>query len=223
MFYSKNKEIKNKDFLVIGAGRFGTSVAKTLTSLNKDVLLVDKDSKKLQEIKDDVTHTIITDATDESCLKSLDVSSFDTVIVGIGRNLNTSILVTLLLKEMGAKQIICKAISDLQAKTLYKLGATKVIFPERDTGARIANSLVSKNAFDSMDIDSTYSLFEITAPNKWVGKEIYDLKLEEKHKARLVAIKSNNTQTIDLPNNQKIQEGDLLILLSEKSKIQEIL
>lgn len=223
MIFSNNKDIKNKDFLVIGAGRFGCSVAKTLTSLDKDVLLVDKDAKKLQDTKDDVTHTIIMDATDESCLNSLDISSFDTVVVAIGRNLNASILITLLLKEMGAKQIICKAISDLQARTLYKLGATKVVFPERDTGARIANSLVSKNTFDSLDVDSKYSLFEIIAPEKWVGKKISDLKLEDKYKAHLLAVKCEESQMINLSRDNVINKGDLLILLSEKDKIKEFI
>lgn len=221
--FSNSKVSRNKDFLVIGAGRFGTAVAKTLTELGNDVMLIDIKNQKLQEAKDISIQSAVLDATDEHALRSLDISSFDTVILAIGKNINASILITVLLKELNANQIICKAVSDIQAKTLYKIGADRVVFPERDTGDRLAHCLSSKNTFDSMDISEKFSLVEITTPRKWVGKNISTLNLKDKYNTFILAIKNKDSQEVNISRNQVISKDDILVLLADKSKINDIL
>lgn len=222
MIFFKTKEEKTKDFLVIGAGRFGSSVAKSLHQLGKNVLLVDKDEDKLQDLAGEVTHTIITEITDERSLKSLELNSFDVAIVAIGKDLNNSILVTLLLKEAGIKTVICKAVTEIQAKTLYKLGASSVIFPERDTGIRVANNLASNNILDSIDIDPKYSLLETRIPESWIGKTIIDLDIRNKYDLNVLAIKTGESMDVTIDPNRDLLEGDILILLGERTKLNKL-
>ena len=222
MIFFKTKEEKTKDFLVIGAGRFGSSVAKSLHQLGKNVLLVDKDEDKLQDLAGEVTHTIITEITDERSLKSLELNSFDVAIVAIGKDLNNSILVTLLLKEAGIKTVICKAVTEIQAKTLYKLGASSVIFPERDTGIRVANNLASNTILDSIDIDPKYSLLETRIPESWIGKTIIDLDIRNKYDLNVLAIKTGESMDVTIDPNRDLLEGDILILLGERTKLNKL-
>lgn len=222
MNFFKTKEEKTKDFLIIGAGRFGSSVAKSLHQLGKNVLLVDKDEDKLQDLAGEVTHTIITEVSDEKSLKSLEVKTFDVAIVAIGSDLNNSILVTLLLKEAGIPTIICKAVTEIQAKTLYKLGASSVIFPERDTGIRVANNLASNSILNSIDIDPKYSLFETKIPESWVNKTIIELDIRNKYDLNVLAIKRGETMDVTIDPNKTLLEEDILILLGERAKLNKL-
>ena len=121
----------NKQFVIIGLGRFGSSIAKTLYSLGNDVLAIDKDEDIVQEIADSVTHAVQLDATDENALRALGIRNFDVAVVTIGDNIQSSIMATLLVKELGVKYIIAKGHSDLHAKVLYKIGADRVVLPEK--------------------------------------------------------------------------------------------
>jgi len=143
-----NRGVLMNSFVVIGMGRFGQSVAKTLYQLGKDVLVIDQDEEVIQEISEEVTHAVVGNATDEHVLKSLGIRNFDVAVVAIGVDIQSSILVTVLLKELGVKYVVAKAQTELHAKVLNKVGADKVIFPERDMGIRVARNLVSTNIPD---------------------------------------------------------------------------
>ncbi|MEL5900799.1 TrkA family potassium uptake protein, partial [Clostridium sporogenes] len=137
-----------KQFVVIGLGRFGTSVAKTLYTLGNDVLAIDSSEDIVQSIADSVTHSVQIDATDENSLRSLGIRNFDVAVITIGSDIQASTMATLLVKEMGVKYIIAKANTEIHAKVLYKIGADRVVFPERDMGVRVAHNLVSTNILD---------------------------------------------------------------------------
>ena len=139
--------LSDKQFVIIGLGRFGSSIAKTLYALGNDVLAIDKDEDIVQEISDSVTHAVQLDATDENALRSLGIRNFDVAVVTIGDNIQSSIMATLLVKELGVKYIIAKGRNDLHAKVLNKIGANRVILPEKDMGIRVAHNLVSSNIF----------------------------------------------------------------------------
>ena len=139
------KKVKQKQYIVIGMGRFGTSVALTLAELGREVLAIDKDVDRIQDISDKVTHAVTLDSTDENDLKAVGIGNFDVAIVAIGKDIQASIMTTLLLKELGVKYIAVKANNDLQEKVLIKIGADKVISPEKEMGIRVANNLVSSN------------------------------------------------------------------------------
>lgn len=226
-FFIKNKidntDFQNKDILIIGAGRFGKSVAKTIHELGGYALLVDINEDKLKEVHNEVGQTIIADATDENILKSIEAENFDTAVVAIGGNLNASILTTLSLKEVGVKNVICKAVTEAQAKTLYKLGADKVIFPERDTGVRVAFNLFSRNVLESLDLGPNYSVLELTTPQSWVGKSISELNIRSFYNLNILAIKLGDGLEIN-PDSQKVlSQDDILLVLGKKDELKNLL
>ncbi len=128
----------DKQFVVIGCGRFGSSVALKLTELGSEVMVVDNNEDTIQSISDKVIHAVQADATDENSINALGIRNFDVAIITIGSNIQSSILVTLMVKELGVKHIIAKAMNELHAKVLYRIGADRVVFPEREMGVRIA-------------------------------------------------------------------------------------
>ena len=136
-----NSKGKDKQYIVIGCGRFGSSVAKKMCQLGNEVMVIDKDEDSIENIAEQVTHTAIVDVTEERDLKSIGLGNFDVVIVAISSDIRASIMVTIMAKEMGVPKIVCKAKDELQAKVLYKIGADKVVFPERDMGIRLAYNL----------------------------------------------------------------------------------
>ncbi len=169
-----------KQYVVIGLGRFGSAVARSLYSLGHDVLAIDMDEDMVMDVADEVTHAVQLDATDEAALRSLGISNFDVAVVAIGSNLKASILVALLVKEMGVKQVIAKGNSELHAKVLGKIGVNKVILPEKDMGIRVGLNLGSSTIMDFIELSPDYNIMEIEAPKEWEGKSLSDLNARTK-------------------------------------------
>lgn len=142
----------NKQFVIIGCGRFGSSVAKKLNELGCEVMAVDASEETIQNIADSVTHAVQADATDENALKAIGIRNFDVAVITIGANIQASIMVTLMVKELGIKHIVAKAQNEMHAKVLYKIGADRVVFPEREMGVRIAKNLVSNKILDYIEL-----------------------------------------------------------------------
>jgi len=150
-----------KQFVVVGLGRFGASVATTLAENGHDVLAIDRDPEKVQAISADVTHAVEADATDEEALKTLGVRNFDVAVVSIGDNVSANILCTLILKELNLPFVIVKAPDKLHGKVLTKVGADRIVYPERDMGARIAQNLISSNVLDYIEFAPEYGVIEL--------------------------------------------------------------
>src|SRR6478735_3493126 len=144
-------------------GRFGSAVAKTLSQLGFEVLAIDQNEETIQDVSAYVTHAVQADSTDEEALRALGIRNFDVVVVAIGEDIQSSILTTLILKDLGVPAIIVKAKNELHGKVLNKIGADKVIFPERDMGLRVAHHLVSPNILDYIDLSDDYSIMEMLA------------------------------------------------------------
>ncbi len=208
-----------KQFVVIGLGRFGASIAKTVYNLGHDVLVVDLDEEKIQEIADNVTHAVEMDATDENALKTLGIRNFDVAVVTIGSNIQVSIMVTLLIKELGVKYIIAKANSDIHAKVLYKIGADRVILPEQDMGTRVAHNLVSSNILDYIELSSEYSMMEIESLTEWHNKSLKDIKIRVKYGINVVAIKSGQHVNISPSADYIIKDKDILVALGSSQDL----
>ncbi len=211
-----------KQFAVIGLGRFGTSVAKTLTTMGYEVLAIDDDQNRVQEIVNEVTHAIQADAKDEQALKALGIRNFDVVIVAIGQDMQASILVTVLLKELGVKCVVAKAQTDLHGKVLYKVGADKVVFPERDMGARVAHSLVSSNVLDHIELSPDYSILEVVAPETFVGKTLKESALRAKFGVTVLAVKRGAEIIVSPSPDELIRENDILVAIGENNKLRSI-
>ncbi|MBS5926841.1 MAG: TrkA family potassium uptake protein [Clostridium sp.] len=203
----------NKQFVVIGLGRFGASVAKTLYSLGNDVLVIDKDEDLIQDISDSVTHAVQMDATDENALRTLGLRNFDVAVVTIGANIQASVMVTLLVKELGVKYIIAKGNSDLHAKVLYKIGADRVILPEKDMGVRVAHNLVSSSILDYIELSPDYSIMEIEALDEWQDKTLRDLKLRSKYGINVMAIKKGDEINLTPSADDTVESKDIIVAI----------
>ncbi|HOO13411.1 MAG TPA: TrkA family potassium uptake protein [Bacillota bacterium] len=208
-----------KQFVVLGLGRFGSSLARTLYGLGYDVLAVDEMEEAVQEISESVTHAVQADATDESTLRSLGLRNFDVAIVAIGSNIQSSILISLIVKELGVKHVVAKAQSELHAKLLYKIGADRVVFPERDMGIRLAHNLVSSNVLDFIELSSDYSIVEMAALDEWQGKTLKDLDFRRKYGLNVIAIKRNGEMNVSPRAEEKIEENDVLVVIGDNERI----
>lgn len=211
-----------RSFVVLGMGRFGQSVAKTLYELGYEVLAIDNDEEVIQDMTDYVIHAVIADATDENVLKSLGVRNFDVAVVTIGGDMQSSILVTLILKEMGVKYILAKARSELHAKVLNKVGADRVIFPERDMGTRVAHNLVSSNILDYIELSPDYSIIEVAAPEQWVGKSLVELNVRVKYGINIMAIKNGKEINISPRADDTIKRDDVVVIIGANADISRL-
>lgn len=210
-----------KSYLVLGLGRFGQSFAKTLASIGHDVLVVDKSESIVQQFSNEVTHAICAEASNEGFLSSIGVKNYDAAIVAIG-DIQSSILTVVLLKELGSKYVLAKASSDLHAKVLYKVGADRVIFPERDMGIRAANSISSKNIIDFIELFPEYSIMEITVPLSWVGKTIGGVAVRTKYGVNIIALKTLEHLNV-LPHvDTKFKENDIVVVMGKNSDLKTL-
>ncbi|MEG1254742.1 TrkA family potassium uptake protein [Clostridium sp.] len=214
--------MSKKQFIVIGLGRFGTSVAETLYALGNDVLAVDIDEEAVQNIAEKVTHAVQVDANDENSLRALGISNFDVAIISIGSDIQANILSTLLVKEMNVKHIITKANNALHAKVLYKIGANRVIFPERDMGIRVAHNLCSSSILDYIELSPDFSIAEIVTPKEWEGSSLKDLDLRVKYGINVVAIKRDNDIEVSPSADEVIEEGDIIVAIGGTSELNNI-
>lgn len=208
-----------KQFAVIGLGRFGASLAGTLTKMGYEVLAIDADENKVESLVDSVTHAVQANALEEQALKALGVRNFDIVVVAIGHDIQSNILVTLMLKEMGVKKVVAKASTELQGKVLQKIGADIVVFPERDMGERLAKSLVSKNIIDQINLSADFSLVELSAPEEITGHTLQESNLRKKYGVTLLAIRRGADIIISPGARQVVEEGDVLIVIGSNEKL----
>ena len=211
-----------KQYIVIGCGRFGSSVATTMHLLGHQVMAIDKSEDKIQTIADKVTHAAILDVTDEQSLRSLGLGNFDVAIIAIGADIRASIMATLIAKEHGVSHIVCKATDELQAKVLYKIGADRVVFPERDMGVRVAHNIVSDNILDHIELDPDYSIVEIVTPSSWIGKTLIELDLRAKYEITVLAIKTGKTINVTPVPDEELKAGSILVIIGQNTKISEI-
>lgn len=211
-----------KQFVIIGCGRFGTSVATSLYSLGYDVLAIDKDEERIQDISDRVTHAVQADAVDEHTLKTLGIRNFDIAVVSIGSDIQSSIMAALLAKDLGVKTVIAKAQNEIHGKVLYKIGVDRVVFPERDMGVRVAHNLVSSNILDYIELAPDYSIVEITALEDWEGKSLKELRLPTKYGINVMAIKHGKDINISPYADDVIMPGDVLIVIGNNDDLRKI-
>jgi trk system potassium uptake protein len=201
---------------VIGLGRFGSSIAKTLTDLGHQVLAVDTNADNVDDIKDSVTLAKQVEY-DMLSLKESGLDECDTAVVAIGHSIQENILVTLMLKELGIKTVVARAVDDLHEKALQKIGATRVINPEKAMGVRLANQLISSDIFDILEISPEYTVQEFKAKKVFIGKTLNELDLRRKHQVAVLAIKRDQ-HLIILPEAEEVVKRDDVLLAVGKTK-----
>lgn len=211
-----------KQFMVIGCGRFGTSIATTLFKLGHEVLAIDVDEERIQDIADEVTYAVQADVADENVLMELGIGNFDVVVVSIGSNYQASIMATLIAKELGVKKVIAKAHDSLHGRVLTKIGADKIIYPERDMGIRVAHNLVSSNILDFIELSPDYSILEINALEQWVNKTLKELRLPASFGINVMAIKRDKDINVSPYADDIILKGDVLVVIGNTLDIEKI-
>lgn len=211
--------MKKKEFAVIGLGRFGGSVCRTLSEQGMEVLAIDVDEEKVNEYASIASQAVVADSTDENVLKSLGIRNFDHVIVAIGDNIQASILTTLILKELGVEKITVKATNDYHEKVLKKIGADHIVHPERDMGERIANNMISNNVLDYLELSDRHSIVEIVANERLDGHSLLELDIRAKYGINIVAIKRNNDIIVSPLASEVIYAGDILIVIGADQDI----
>ncbi|MET1180979.1 TrkA family potassium uptake protein [Peribacillus simplex] len=208
-----------RQYAVIGLGRFGTSVAHRLYTAGQEVLGVDVNEERVENAEMSVTHAIMADTTDEDTLRSIGIRNFDCVIVAIGNDMQSSILTTLLLKELGVDKVIAKALNKNHGQVLTKVGADWVIYPERDMGERVANQLLSPNMLNYIELSKEYNIEEIILPMSMKGKSLRELDLRAKYNISVIAIVSNGEIIIAPSPDQDIHENDMLLVVGNKKDL----
>lgn len=212
--------MKKKSFAVLGLGRFGTSVANALADMGFDVLAVDSKEEHISQLSESVTHAITGDVTNENLLHSIGIRNFDVAIVAIGDDIQNSILTTILLKEAGVPYIVSKAQNDLHARVLEKVGADRVVFPEKDMGIRVAHNLSKTNVLDFIELSKDDSIMEIIPPAKWIGKSLKDAQVREKYGISIIAIKKGENIQVAPKADYVIEKGNLLVVIGTNHDIQ---
>ena len=210
-----------KSFCVIGLGRFGSSVVKSLVKNGHEVVAIDTDAKKIDDYKDIATHVMIADATDERVLKNVEIDKFNGVVVAIGRNVQASILTTMIVIEAGAKNVVAKATTDVQIKVLSKIGADKIIQPEKDAGDRVADNLVHPDISEYLDLSDDYSFAKIAVRNiRFDGLNLFQANLTQEYHVNVAFVKkADGTATLG-KHNTKIGSGDVLYDVGTKEDIE---
>lgn len=211
-----------KEFVVFGMGRFGSSVAKTLSENGCQVLAVDMDQSKIELIADAVTYAVCTDVTDVDAVHSLGISNFDGAVIAIGGSLEASVMVTILAKELGIPYILAKARNELHAKILKKVGADMVVFPEKETGIRIAHNLMEGNLFDAIELSTQYSMMDFSVPEDWIGKSLRELNLRAAKKINVIGLKRNGKLDITPEADMPLEKDDVLIVIGKNHALSKL-
>lgn len=204
-----------KSFVVIGLGRFGTRLAKKLYAMDCEVLAIDIDNEKVQQIADDVTQAVSGDARDKDVLRALGVRNCDCAIVCIASDLSSSIFITMNLKELDVPYIVAKAQGIMHQRILEKLGANNVVIPEQEMADRLAHKLVAPNILDYIEISDDYSLVEEQAPEAWVNKSIKDLSVRSRLGISIIAVKNGKNINIAPGADYIVKHGDILVIVGK--------
>ncbi|MGI5849028.1 MAG: potassium channel family protein [Christensenellales bacterium] len=212
-----------KNYIVIGLGRFGFSLAQTLYEMGHDVLAIDNSQELVESVSPYVTHAVQADATDEKSLRALGISNMDVAIICMGDDIKASILVTILCKEIGVATVIAKAQDELHGKVLSRIGADKVVYPERDMGIRVAQHLTCSNLLEYIDLSDEYSIAEIEVPKEWEERTITELDLRKRYGINVMAIKTpDDSLNINPSGDSVLKCKDTLVVIGSMHDIQNL-
>ena len=210
---------KNRTFGVIGLGRFGYHVARTLAQGGAEVIACDVDEEKVREVSEYVSLAYVLDATDAKALKESGIANVDTAVVSIGENIEASILIVVQLKELGVKEVVAKAITPLHGKVLEKLGVDRVVYPEKEMAIRVAHSLLVGEFIEEIPIGEKHSLFELKAFDFMLGKTLRELDVRRRFGVSVLAIKRGENLIVNPMGDEKVLPGDILVVLGTTEQL----
>ena len=208
-----------KSILLIGMGQFGQLLGEKLMKLGNEVMIVDKDENTINALAPKYTNSVITNCINPDNVKSLDVPSYDACVVTIADDFQSSLEITSILKDLGAKYVVSKANTDIQRKFLFRVGADHVIYPNRDIAEKLAVRLNAQNVYDYIELDETYSIFEIAVPDKWIGKIIREANPRAVYNLNILTIKKNNKIMPSPTPDTVFEQDDKMVVFGNTEKI----
>lgn len=211
-----------QSFLIIGLGRFGVATADTLRRLGHQVMVVDSDEERINAVKDRFMHAMQCDTTDERVIKALGVADFDAVVVSIGSDLRASILTTLLCVEQGARFVVAKAQDEIHVKLLEKVGAHKVMQPEKIAGERLARSLCANSIIDTLELTEDQSVTEMGVPKPWLNRTIGDVNVRHNYGVSVIAIRKGARIVSNIMPETAFEQGDILLIVGDNATLDRI-
>ena len=214
--------INNKTYAVFGLGRYGSAVAKELVNNGAEVLAVDIDEERVNEAVSDIPFCKCADVTDPEVLKQLGIANIDVVIIAMATDLEASVMATMLCKEMGVKTVISKCSSEMNCKILSKVGADKVIFPESESGIRLAKNLLSSGFVDILDISSDVSMVELEVRDEWENKSLLELNLTKKYSINIVSIIEDRKVNVMIDPEKPLKKTMRLIVIADTAKLRKL-
>jgi len=209
-------------YAVIGLGKFGATVVRTLHERGHEVVAIDRDRGRVQEVRDTSTQAIEANCTDQDTLRALGLQDADAVVVSLGEQMDASILVTLYLKELGLKEIVVKAVSEDHGKILHLIGATEIVHPERDTARRVARGLGLRSIVEYLPLAADSSLVEVQVPAEFLGKTLAELEIRKRYQVLVVAIKRGDGLVIATGGDERLLAGDILVLVGKDSDLDKV-
>ena len=211
-----------KSYIVIGLGRFGTEVARQLYTHGCEVLAVDSSEELVNQVSNDVTHAVVADARDKGVLRALGAAEFECAVVAIGGSLGDSVLATMNLKELGVPMIVCKAHDETHRQVLLKLGADRVVIPEKENAARLARSLSSPNVLEYIELSEEHGIIEVPAPKRWLDKTLKELNVRAKLGVNIIAVKRGSKIDVSPAADYRILEGDIMVVLGDSDALSTV-
>ena len=211
-----------KSYVVIGLGRFGSSLARQLCKLGAEVLALDVKGDLVQQVASEVTHAVVGDAQDKEVLRALGVRNMDCAVIAIGDNLAASVLITMNLKELGIPFIVCKAHDETHRKVLEKLGVDRVVIPEQEYAQRLARTLNSHNVLDYIELSEDFGILDVPAPAAWMGKSLRELNIRAKLGVNIIAVENGGKTNVSPGADYAIQSGDTLVVLGDNVSLEKV-
>ena len=209
----------NKTYAVFGLGRYGLSVAKELVNNGAEVIAVDSDENVVNTVSNELPFCKCADTTDSEVLKRLGISNVDIVIVAMAGNIESSVMTVMQCKELGVHTVIAKCSNEIHFKILTKVGADKVVFPEKDSGIRMAKNLLSSGFVDAIELSNDVSMIELDVKKEWVGKHLLELEFRKKYSLNVIAIKEKGKININIEPSTPLNDDMKLIVIGNKNKI----
>ncbi|MBQ7045214.1 MAG: TrkA family potassium uptake protein [Clostridia bacterium] len=213
----------NKSYAVFGLGRYGTAVAKELANSGAEVLAIDNNQAIINDVADFLPICRCADITDPAVIEHLGISNIDTVIIAMANNLEASVMATALCKEVGVKEVIAKCSNEMHKKILLKVGADKVVFPEFESGLRLAKNLLSSGFVDVIELSKNVSMVEIDVKKEWLNKTLIELNLRKKYGLNVIAIKNDQEVIVNINPETKLNEAMKLIVIANTDKLTKLI
>lgn len=214
--------VMKKTYAVFGLGRYGIAVARELVFNGMEVIAVDSDERIVNTAADELPICKCADITDPDVIRQLGISNVDVVIIAMANNLEASVMAVTLCKEIGVKTVIAKCANEMHQKILTRVGADKVVFPENESGIRLAKNLLSSGFVDMVSLAKNVSMVELDVKPEWVGKNLIQLNLRKKYSINVVALRRENMVSVDIDPNAPLQGNDKLIVIANPEKLSKL-